>query len=106
MGHRIDFIKSGLLKGYKFDGCTNAPDFQFEKCCNRHDYDYQNMSMSRKEADSRLRKCMQSKGAIFLPWFYWAAVRIFGGSHFTRKQDESRKQFENDLVGIDDRNGA
>ncbi len=101
MGRRIDFVKSGLLKGYTFDGCTNAPDLNAVECCNRHDYDYQNMGVSRAEADNRLRRCMQRKGWIILPWVYWAAVRVFGRSHFTRRQDESKAKLQRDLIGSD-----
>ena len=91
MGKKIDWVKAGLLKGYKFDGCTSSPDFNFVSCCNKHDYDYQDLTISRARADKRLRKCMQRKGWIFLPWFYWAMVRVFGGNHYKRKQDEKAK---------------
>lgn len=89
MGRKIDFIKNGLLKGYTFDGCTNAPNLNVEACCNRHDYDYQDLKITRRAADKKLRKCMQRQGWIFLPWIYWAAVRIFGGNHFKRKQHDA-----------------
>lgn len=99
MGKKINFIKSGLDKGFKFDGCTSSPDLNFIDCCNRHDYDYQNMSMSRARADKRLRQCMSKRGWIVLPWLYWAAVRVFGGNHFKRKQREAKVKFNQDLVG-------
>lgn len=89
MGRRIDFVKSGLLKGYKFDGCTNAPDLNAADCCAEHDYHYQDLDLTRAQADKKLRKCMQKKGWIILPWIYWGAVRIFGGNHYARKQNES-----------------
>ncbi len=101
MGRRIDYVKNGLLKGYKFDGCTSSPDFDFVKCCNRHDYDYQNMSMSRLKADARLFKCMARAsftGKLLAP-VYWTVVRVFGGNHFKRKQDETRQIIATDLTG-------
>lgn len=99
MGTTIDFVKSGLSKGYKFDGCTDSPNLNFVDCCNEHDYNYQDMSMSRKEADDELRACMQKKGWVVLPWVYWTGVRIFGGNHFARKQNETREQLKTELVG-------
>jgi len=99
MGRRLDYVKKGLLKGYKFDGCTKAPDFNAEDCCNRHDYDYQNMSMSRAKADKRLRVCLQKKGWGLLAWWYWAVVRALGRNHFKERQNESKVKFQTDLIG-------
>lgn len=71
------------------DGCTNAPDLNFTTCCDEHDYHYANhvttdgQPITRAEADARLRKCISRKGYKALPWIYWVAVRIFGGSHWT-----------------------
>ena len=65
------------------DGCTNSPDFNFTHCCVDHDNDYERQTGTRAQADKKLRKCIQeSWGGIFLPWIYWGAVRIFGGSHW------------------------
>lgn len=81
----------GILKGYIYNGCTAAPDLNFGVCCNRHDYDYQNMSKTRLQSDNDMFRCMWRKGPVgkMLAPIYWLAVRIFGGSHFKRKQDET-----------------
>jgi len=65
------------------DGCSNAPDFNFTKCCKEHDYYYRNpvelTGVSRAEADRRLRRCIRSHwGGPVMPWIYWGAVRLFG----------------------------
>jgi hypothetical protein len=65
-----------LLK--KSDGCTASPDFTFRPCCEEHDYHYKTGDIPRKEADARLRECMQSKGYVVLPHVYWLVVRLFG----------------------------
>ncbi len=91
MGKKIDWVKRGLAKGYKFDGCTSSPDLDFGHCCNRHDYDYQDLRLSRKVSDNRLFQCMAREslaGKVLAP-FYWVAVRLAGDSHYKRKQNES-----------------
>lgn len=66
--------------GFKSDGCTAVPDFNFGKdCCAEHDYHYTTQTISRWEADKRFRKCIQKKGYLVLPWVYWLGVRLFGG---------------------------
>lgn len=69
----------GLQKGFTQDGCTASPDFNFgSDCCAEHDIHYQEQSISRSEADKRLRECIQKKGYVALPWIYWLGVRMFG----------------------------
>jgi hypothetical protein len=78
------------------DGCTSSPDLNFRECCEEHDFYYQkhekDTGVSRREADKRLRQCIQRKWcmrfsffgrpvtikAFFLPWTYWVGVRVFG----------------------------
>jgi hypothetical protein len=68
------------------DGCSAAPDLNFRSCCEEHDLDYRNSLCSRKEADLKLRRCLQKKGWKVLPWLYWCGVRLFGGSHYGGKK--------------------
>lgn len=73
------FIAKGIKEGYKYDGCTAVPDFNFgADCCNLHDYFYRTHAVTRSMADRKLRECIQRKGYIVLPWIYWLGVRIFG----------------------------
>lgn len=82
-------IKEGFEKGFKYDGCTGVPDFNFGMdCCAEHDYHYRDATMARSEADKRLRQCIQSKGYILLPWIYWLGVRILGRGYYKRKRNE------------------
>ena len=84
-------VWEGVKRGYKYDGCTSAPDFNFGyDCCGEHDFHYQATDITRKEADRLLRECIQKKGYVVLPWVYWAAVRMFGRGLWKRKQDEAR----------------
>jgi hypothetical protein len=84
------FLKEGLKKGFKYDGCSGVPDFNFgADCCAEHDFHYQDVDISRAEADKKLRQCIQSKGYIVLPWVYWFGVRIFGRGYYKRKQNET-----------------
>lgn len=68
---------------FKSDGCTRSPDFDFSLCCEKHDEEYSDPeSTDRAAADLHLRECIAGKGHRVLAWFYWAAVRLFGGSHW------------------------
>lgn len=79
-------VWEGLKKGFTYDGCTAVPDFDFgSDCCGEHDTYYQSKEISRAEADRRLRKCMQQKGYLVLPWVYWIGVRIAGGFFWNKK---------------------
>ena len=87
---QLQLVKEGFAKGFKYDGCTAVPDFDFgSDCCGEHDYHYQAGQISRAEADARLRKCIQRKGYVVLPWVYWLGVRIFGHNYYKRKQNET-----------------
>ncbi len=87
---QLAFVWQGLKKGYSYDGCTGVPDFDFgQDCCGEHDFHYQDNDITRAEADRRLRKCIQKKGYIILPWVYWLGVRIFGGQYWNKKQNEN-----------------
>jgi hypothetical protein len=82
-------VRQGFSKGVKYDGCTGVPDFDFgADCCGEHDYHYQQSDINRAEADRRLRKCIQQKGYIVLPWVFWLGVRLFGGRYYRKKQNE------------------
>jgi hypothetical protein len=82
-------VREGFRKGVKYDGCTAVPDFDFgADCCGEHDYHYQIGDMSRAEADKHLRRCIQKKGYVVLPWVFWLGVRVFGGRYYRKKQNE------------------
>ncbi len=87
-------VWDGMKRGFKYDGCTMSPDFNFgSDCCGEHDYHYQDRTITRAEADRRLRACMQKKGYVVLPWIYWGFVRAFGGFHWRDKQNENDSRF-------------
>lgn len=87
---QLELVKKGLERGFKYDGCTSSPDFTFgTDCCGEHDYWYQDLSLTRAEADKKLRKCIQRKGYIVLPWIYWLGVRIFGRTYYRKRQHDS-----------------
>ena len=51
-------------------------------CCKQHDHDYgARGTVSRAEADRRLRHCMIAQGKPLLAWLFWAACRA-GGWYF------------------------
>jgi hypothetical protein len=84
---QLKLVWRGLRRGFRYDGCTAVPDFDFGKdCCGEHDYHYQAKEISRAEADKRLRQCIQKKGYILLPWIYWLGVRIFGYKAYYKKR--------------------
>jgi len=76
------------------DGCTGVPDF-YINCCWEHDIHYRTherldgSSITRAEADSELRKCIQSKSklGIFNPmsWWRWAGVRLLAGKAWEKE---------------------
>lgn len=72
----------------KTDGCTMSPDLNFIECCIEHDLNYRGDgdSVSRSEADKRLRICITSRGHGIVAWVYWAAVRVFGRTSWKGKK--------------------
>ena len=76
------------------NGCSSAPDFCFRDCCDEHDVSYRTgrtldgTPVSRFAADARLLECMtrkarkDAKAAEILGPIYFAAVRVFGESHW------------------------
>lgn len=79
----------------KTDGCTSSPDFNFVQCCIEHDINYRDNpnEITRADADKRLRKCIQAKGFIILPWLYWSAVRLFGGNAWKNAASSTQEDF-------------
>lgn len=71
------------------DGCSGVPDFHLD-CCLEHDIHYRTrftidgQPISRRKADARFRKCIQSRSKFGkmspMSWWRWAGVRIFGRS--------------------------
>lgn len=86
LSERAGFVDAAkaLTKG---DGCTAAPDFWWRPCCDQHDLDYDEKLMTRAEADRKFYNCLRSTAKtpigryLFAP-LYYAAVRVFGGSHW------------------------
>lgn len=77
------------IKEYtKSDGCTAALQIH-TRCCLIHDWyyrthiDFDGVPITRSDADKIFRLCMERKSKWWqspLPWWRWAAVRVFGGS--------------------------
>ena len=68
------------------DGCTSAPEF-YHECCLEHDlayrgHDIENPDITRAEADTRFRHCIQARSRFGrcspLSWWRYAGVRLFG----------------------------
>ncbi len=79
--------KKELNKTIMGDSCTGVPDFNFTECCAEHDKDYEEATLTRYQADKKLRLCISKKRVGFynyrlMPWIYFAGVRVFGGSHY------------------------
>ena len=79
------------------NGCSSSPDFNFQECCDRHDYHYATHNelvesdigqvstkpITRARADSLLLKCIKEKWmGFFLPYIYYLTVRTFGGKNW------------------------
>jgi hypothetical protein len=73
------------------NGCTCSPNFNFEDCCDMHDYLYWRGGKwgDRERADELLRECIAKKGHPVLAWVYWTAVRLFGVSHFSKIRQQA-----------------
>ena len=83
-----------LARLLEANGCTSAPDLCFEDCCNGHDVEYRTGKtidgepVSRAEADAKFLRCMSERAkqdkaaAAVLAPIYYAAVRVFGESHW------------------------
>lgn len=82
---QLKVVWEGIKRGFTYDGCTAVPDFDFgADCCAEHDMYYQSQEITRKEADKRLRQCIQKKGYVVLPWIYWAGVRCLGWYYWNK----------------------
>ena len=103
-------LKRWIKRGYHFDGCTGVPDFNVRTCCDRHDFDYQSLTKTRAQADANFRSCMLKKAArettlpaiatgVFVALVYWIGVRVFGGSHWKGKQNETLGKIIHDSYG-------
>ena len=75
------------------DGCTVLSgvhlklfgvDMPFRGCCDEHDLFYEQGGGWRDRwlADRLLRECVTASGHAAAAWIMWAAVRVFGGSHW------------------------
>ena len=84
-------FQAGIKRGFKYDGCTASPDFDFGICCKHHDYDYQDLSKTRLQADNDLFRCMYHRSLIgkCLAPLYWLAVRLFAANHYANRQAQT-----------------
>lgn len=70
-------------------GCTAVPDLHFSECCRQHDLDYENMKISRKDADKRFLDCMLATRKLkSIAYVYYLGVRIFGGLFWKERLDD------------------
>jgi Prokaryotic phospholipase A2. len=93
------WIAKGRRLGYKFDGCTGVPDLNIRSCCDRHDFDYQNLTKTRWQADAKFGRCMLYKArtgpihkrvwAVLVAATYWTGVRLFGHFYWRKKQNQT-----------------
>lgn len=81
-------IKQGV-RALKGDGCTGAPDLEYRRCCDEHDFHARTgvtidgHPITEAEAALRLFRCMRAKRTHWLkrlvvPAVYWTGVRLFG----------------------------
>lgn len=76
----------GGKKRYYCTGWHNAPT-NINNCCHQHDRDYGiNGTVSRAEADKRLRECLLLQGYPIKAWVFWVIVRLFGGFFYKKKR--------------------
>lgn len=76
------------------DHCSYSPDGWWGKCCCKHDLDYDEggVEADRKFFDKCFYYCLRDKAGRFIAFTYYTAVRIFGASHFTyREQPNGRR---------------
>jgi len=85
--------------------CTNWFHGTWNHCCCQHDKDYYKAEKSRKESDKDLFFCTFKSsmvGKLVAP-LMWCAVRLFGRSHYTRKQNITKiKNFIKENRGVDE----
>lgn len=72
-------------------GWSNAPT-NINSCCHQHDKDYGiRGTVSRAEADRRLRECMIKNGHLVKAWVFWLVVRLFGWAFYKNKEIKIEK---------------
>lgn len=68
------------------DRCTGIPDAGIAACCHQHDRDYGiRGTVTRAEADRRLRQCIAGNGHPLRAWLIWAGLRLVGGWWWKQK---------------------
>jgi hypothetical protein len=61
------------------DKCSFFFGGSHNPCCEQHDKDYgRESTISRREADKKLRLCVIEKGHPVRAWVMWVGVRVFG----------------------------
>lgn len=78
-----------MKKKHYCTGWKEAPA-NINSCCHQHDRDYGvNGTVTRAEADKRLRECMIKNGYPIRAWLFWGVVRTFGGAFFKKKAQDN-----------------
>ena len=65
------------------DYCTLFPDGSWGNCCKQHDDDYTAGSgIKQKEADERLRYCLEQGGRPVVGFIMFWGLRLFGWTRY------------------------
>lgn len=78
------------------DHCTAAPELFYAECCQKHDIEYaagcdaSGKKITRFRSDLNFLDCCKERRknypitGLLIPWAYFLAVRIFGGSRWLK----------------------
>ncbi|ARB89445.1 hypothetical protein A6J38_02410 [Haemophilus influenzae] len=67
-----------MPKKHYCTGWRKAPT-NINSCCHQHDRDYGiHGTISRADADKRLRECLIAQRYPFKAWIFWVIVRLLG----------------------------
>ncbi|AFL46470.1 hypothetical protein Mh1949_12140 [Mannheimia haemolytica] len=80
-----------MTKKHYCTGWRNAPA-NINSCCHQHDRDYGiRGTVTRADADKRLRECMIKNGNPIRAWLFWLVVRAFGWRFYKNKEIKIEK---------------
>lgn len=80
-----------MKKKHYCTGWRNAPA-NINSCCHQHDRDYGiKGTVSRSEADKRLRNCLILQGHPIKALVFWILVRLFGWVYYKKENIDGKQ---------------
>ena len=73
--------------------------YDWGECSKRHDNRYENIRLTRKQADELLYRCFKRKVNVVFAFVGYILVRLFGWYFYSEAQKKLKKEILNDKKG-------